>query len=72
MPELYTTSHLIISRAGASSVFEIAAAGLPSVLIPLPTAADDHQTANARYITGAKGGIAIPKKNSPPKSWLRY
>lgn len=67
MPELYTTSHLIISRAGASSVFEIAAAGLPSVLIPLPTAADDHQTANARYITGAKGGIAIPQKEFTPE-----
>lgn len=67
MPELYTQSHLIISRAGASSVFEIAAAGLPSVLIPLPTAADDHQTANTRYITDFKGGISIPQKEFTPE-----
>lgn len=62
MPELYTHSHLIISRAGASSIFEIAAAGIPSILIPLPTAADDHQTANAKYITDFNGGITIPQK----------
>lgn len=62
MPELYTKSHLIISRAGASSVFEIAAAGIPSILIPLPTAADDHQTANAKYITDFNGGLSIPQK----------
>ena len=67
MPELYTRAHLIISRAGASSVFEIAAAGLPSVLIPLPTAADDHQTANTKYITDFKGGIVIPQKEFTPE-----
>ncbi len=67
MPKLYTQSHLIISRAGASSVFEIVAAGLPSILIPLPTAADDHQTANARYITDFNGGIAITQKDFTPE-----
>lgn len=67
MPELYTKSHLIISRAGASSVFEIAAAGLPSVLIPLPTAADDHQTANTKYITDFKGGLVITQKEFTPE-----
>ncbi len=67
MPELYTQSHLIISRAGASSVFEIAAAGLPSILIPLPTAADDHQTANAKYITDFNGGLAVSQKEFTPE-----
>ena len=67
MPELYTQSHLIISRAGASSVFEIAAAGLPSILIPLPTAADDHQTANAKYITNFNGGLAVSQKEFTPE-----
>ncbi len=68
MPELYTQSHLIISRAGASSVFEIAAAGIPSILIPLPTAADDHQTANAKYITDFNGGLAVSQKDFTPEN----
>ena len=59
MPELYAQTHLIISRAGASSVSEIAAAGIPSILIPLPTAADDHQTSNAAEFKTNKGGIVI-------------
>lgn len=63
MPELYSTAHLIISRAGASSVCEIAAVGLPSILVPLPIAADDHQTANAREIADVKGGIVIKQKD---------
>lgn len=63
MPELYSTAHLIISRAGASSVCEIAAVGLPSILVPLPIAADDHQTANAQEIADVKGGIVLRQKD---------
>ena len=48
---------LIVSRAGASAIFEIAAAGKPSILIPLPTAAGDHQSQNA-YEYG-RGGAAV-------------
>lgn len=59
MPELYTTSHLVISRAGASSVSEIAAVGVPSLLVPLPTAADDHQTGNASWLADARGARLI-------------
>ncbi|MFI3241090.1 MAG: undecaprenyldiphospho-muramoylpentapeptide beta-N-acetylglucosaminyltransferase [Alphaproteobacteria bacterium] len=47
MPELYKQANLIISRTGASSVFEIATVGRASVLVPLPTSADDHQSSNA-------------------------
>ena len=63
MPELYETCHLIISRAGASSVSEIAAAGVPSVLVPLPTAADDHQTSNAAEFKSKEGGLVIAQKD---------
>lgn len=63
MPELYEQTHLIISRAGASSVSEIAAVGLPSILIPLPIAADDHQTSNAQEIADAKAGIVLKQKD---------
>lgn len=63
MPELYATSHLVISRAGASSVSEIAAAGVPSVLVPLPTAADDHQSGNAAWLGNAHAAVVIAQKN---------
>lgn len=66
MPELYAATHLIISRAGASSVSEFAAIGLPSILVPLPIAADDHQTSNAKEIGDAKAGIVIKQKDFTP------
>ena len=59
MADLYSQTHLIISRAGASSVSEIAVAGVPSILVPLPIAADDHQTSNAQEIADAKAGLLI-------------
>ena len=46
-------SHLVISRAGASSCAELAVVGRPAILVPLPGAIDDHQTANARATPGA-------------------
>ncbi|HQU03011.1 MAG TPA: glycosyltransferase, partial [Acetobacteraceae bacterium] len=49
-------AHLIIARAGASSVAEIATAGRPALFIPLPTAIDDHQRANADALVAAGGG----------------
>lgn len=63
MPALYSKTHLIFSRAGASSVSEIAVVGIPSVLIPLPIAADDHQTYNAAEIGDANAGIIIKQKD---------
>lgn len=63
MSELYAVSHLVISRAGASSVSEIAAAGVPSILVPLPTAADDHQTGNAAWLGDARAANVIAQKN---------
>lgn len=54
-------SHLVISRAGATSLFEFAAAGRPSILVPLPGAMDDHQSANAKVMEAAGGGWMIPE-----------
>ena len=54
-------SQLVISRSGASSISEIAAIGRPSVLIPLPTAMDDHQSANARCLADIGAGIILPQ-----------
>ena len=59
MPDRLAASHLVISRAGASSVAELAAAGRPSILIPFAGAMDDHQTENARQLESAGGGICL-------------
>lgn len=52
-------AHLVIGRAGASTCCEIAVAGVPSVLIPLKIATDDHQTTNAQQLVDAGGAVAI-------------
>jgi UDP-N-acetylglucosamine--N-acetylmuramyl-(pentapeptide) pyrophosphoryl-undecaprenol N-acetylglucosamine transferase len=57
MPELITTSHLVIARSGSSSIFEFCAAKKPMILIPFAAAADNHQEKNAEYME--KNGAAI-------------
>jgi UDP-N-acetylglucosamine--N-acetylmuramyl-(pentapeptide) pyrophosphoryl-undecaprenol N-acetylglucosamine transferase len=59
MGQRLATSHLVIARAGASTVTELQAAGRPAILIPLAIAADDHQTANAEALTGIGAADAI-------------
>jgi UDP-N-acetylglucosamine--N-acetylmuramyl-(pentapeptide) pyrophosphoryl-undecaprenol N-acetylglucosamine transferase len=61
MPEQLAWAHLVIGRAGASTIAELTAAGRPAILVPLPGATDDHQTANAREITRAGGARTIPQ-----------
>ncbi|MCK8783105.1 undecaprenyldiphospho-muramoylpentapeptide beta-N-acetylglucosaminyltransferase [Roseomonas sp. NAR14] len=55
------TTHLVIARAGASTVAELACAGRPAVLVPLPHAIDDHQTANARALVEAEAAWLLPQ-----------
>lgn len=62
MPAAFAQADLIVSRAGASTVAEIAAAGRPSILVPFPYAADDHQTANARVLAHAGAAVLIPDR----------
>jgi UDP-N-acetylglucosamine--N-acetylmuramyl-(pentapeptide) pyrophosphoryl-undecaprenol N-acetylglucosamine transferase len=54
-------AHLVIARAGASTIAELAVAGRPSILVPLPGAIDDHQTANARALADAGGAWIMPQ-----------
>jgi UDP-N-acetylglucosamine--N-acetylmuramyl-(pentapeptide) pyrophosphoryl-undecaprenol N-acetylglucosamine transferase len=54
-------AHLVIARAGASTVAELAVAGRPSILVPLPGAIDDHQSANARALAQAGGAWVMPQ-----------
>ncbi|MBW6523304.1 undecaprenyldiphospho-muramoylpentapeptide beta-N-acetylglucosaminyltransferase [Sphingomonas sp. RHCKR47] len=66
MPEQLAWAHLVIARAGASTIAELTAAGRPAILVPLPGATDDHQTANARAITDAGGARTIPQPQFTP------
>jgi UDP-N-acetylglucosamine--N-acetylmuramyl-(pentapeptide) pyrophosphoryl-undecaprenol N-acetylglucosamine transferase len=66
MHNAYRQADIVIGRSGAGTVFELAAMGKPSILIPFPHAADDHQTANARMLAGAGGAIMVPQDELDP------
>ena len=59
MSQAYAWADLVICRAGAMTVAELAAAGVASILVPYPYAVDDHQTANARYLSDAGAAVLI-------------
>lgn len=59
-------AHLVIGRAGASTIAELTAAGRPAILVPFAAATDDHQTANAREMVKAGGARAIKQENFTP------
>ncbi len=60
LPQLLASAHLVIGRSGASTVAELATIGRPSILVPYPYAADDHQTANARAYEATGACLVIP------------
>jgi len=62
MVSAYQWADMIICRAGAMTVSEVSAMGLPAILIPLPNAIDDHQMANARYLSDAGAGLILRQK----------
>ena len=64
MPEAMAAATLAVTRAGASSLAELAAAGVPSIMVPLPSSADKHQLANARAVAEIGGGIIVEEKMS--------
>jgi UDP-N-acetylglucosamine--N-acetylmuramyl-(pentapeptide) pyrophosphoryl-undecaprenol N-acetylglucosamine transferase len=66
MPEKLADAHLVIGRAGASTIAELTAAGRPAILIPFAAATDDHQTANARDMVKAGGARAIQESSFTP------
>jgi len=71
MPDKLADAHLVIGRAGASSLAELTVAGRPAILIPFPSATDDHQTANAREITRAGGARTIQQADFTPEVLAR-
>ena len=59
MEEVYSAADFVIARSGAASLSEIAAFGLPGILIPFPYASDDHQTRNAEIFVKANAAILL-------------
>ena len=57
LPTVLAAADLVVCRSGATTVAELAVLGVPAVLVPLPGAPDDHQTANARYHADTGGGV---------------
>ena len=64
LPERMRDAHLVIARAGASTVTELSVIGRPSILVPLPSAMDDHQTGNAKALGDAGAAILLPENDS--------
>ena len=71
MADAYAMADLVVSRAGMITVAELCAWGLPNVLIPLPTAAADHQTHNARVLAEAGASLMLPQSELTPVTLKR-
>ncbi len=67
LPERIAASHVVVSRAGASTVAELAVIGRPAVMIPLPHALDQDQKANAEILAKAGGGWMVEQKDMSPE-----
>lgn len=67
MPLLLASADLALCRAGGTSVAELAAVGLPSVLVPLPSAPGDHQTANAMALAERDAAVVVPDADLTPE-----
>lgn len=71
MAGLYDRADLALSRAGATTVAECCAAGLGALYMPLPWAAEDHQTANARAVARVGGAVLLPQDRLRPAGLVR-
>ena len=69
MANALAEADLLICRAGAMTVAEVAAVGVPALFVPLPGAIDDHQTANARWLADA-GAAEIKAQSALSAQWL--
>lgn len=67
LPDRLAWAHLVIARAGASTIAELTCAGRPAILVPLPSATDDHQTANVREMVAIGGARAITQSRFTAK-----
>jgi UDP-N-acetylglucosamine--N-acetylmuramyl-(pentapeptide) pyrophosphoryl-undecaprenol N-acetylglucosamine transferase len=63
----YEQADLVVCRAGALTVSELAAAGVASILIPFPSAVDDHQTVNAHFLSDRGAAVLLPQREMTPE-----
>ena len=68
MAGAYEWADLVICRAGALTIAELAAAGVPAILVPFPHAVDDHQTGNAKFLVNVGGAFLLPQGELTPES----
>ena len=71
MADAYGWADLVVCRAGALTVAEVAAAGLPAIFVPFPAAVDDHQTANARYLVDSGASTILQEADLDPDTLAR-
>ena len=67
MAQAYAQADLVVCRAGAMTVSELAAVGAASMLVPYPHAVDDHQTGNARFLSGRGAALLLPQSGLDPE-----
>jgi len=67
MAAYYADCDLVICRAGALTIAELAAVGVASILVPFPYAVDDHQTSNARFLSARDAAVLLPQKELTPQ-----
>jgi UDP-N-acetylglucosamine--N-acetylmuramyl-(pentapeptide) pyrophosphoryl-undecaprenol N-acetylglucosamine transferase len=67
----YSRADIVLCRAGATTVAEIAAAGVAAILVPYPHAVDDHQTRNARYLSDRGAAVLLPQREFTPARFAR-
>lgn len=67
MASAYAWADVVLCRAGAMTIAELTAAGIGAILVPFPHATDDHQTANARYLTEHDAAILLPETECTPQ-----
>jgi UDP-N-acetylglucosamine--N-acetylmuramyl-(pentapeptide) pyrophosphoryl-undecaprenol N-acetylglucosamine transferase len=68
----FAAADLVLCRAGASTVTEIAAVGAAAVFVPFPSAVDDHQTFNARFLVDQGGGWLMPQTDMTPEHLAHF
>jgi UDP-N-acetylglucosamine--N-acetylmuramyl-(pentapeptide) pyrophosphoryl-undecaprenol N-acetylglucosamine transferase len=67
LPDIYAVAHLVVGRAGAGTIAELAYVGLPAILVPLPGARGDEQAVNARVLGDIGAAVVIAQQNATPE-----